>query len=223
MSTVLITGAGRGIGLELARQLRQRGMDVIACCRRVTPELEQLDVRVETDVDVASLAAILDLDRRLGDSSIDWLFNVSGVMSRQCLGEIDEAAIADMRLQFEVNALGPLLVTQTLSRRMPKGGKVGIVTSRMGSIADNTSGNSYGYRMSKVAVNMAGVSLARDLHPDGIAVALLHPGYVRTAMTGHQGLIDPPDSAAGLIVRMEELTLESSGGFWHTNGEMLPW
>jgi NAD(P)-dependent dehydrogenase (short-subunit alcohol dehydrogenase family) len=100
---------------------------------------------------------------------------------------------------------------------------VAIVTSRMGSIEDNTSGGRYGYRMSKCAVNMAGRSLAHDLKDAGVAVAILHPGFVRTDMTGHQGLVDPPESAAGLIARIDELTLETSGGFWHANGERLPW
>ena len=94
---------------------------------------------------------------------------------------------------------------------------------RMGSIDDNTSGGSYGYRMSKAAVNMAGRSLAHDLAPDGIAVVILHPGFVRTDMTGHQGFVDPAQSAAGLIARIDELTPDTSGSFLHANGERLPW
>ena len=97
------------------------------------------------------------------------------------------------------------------------------MTSRMGSIEDNTSGGSYGYRMSKAAVNMAGASLAHDLRERSIAVALLHPGYVMTDMTGGKGLVSAAQSAAGLIQRMDELTLETSGGFWHAQGERLPW
>ena len=93
----------------------------------------------------------------------------------------------------------------------------------MGSIADNDSGGSYGYRMSKAALNSAGVSLAKDLHPHGIAVAILHPGYVRTEMTGNSGLIDVDESVTGLLKRIDELSLENSGTFWHTNGEVLPW
>jgi NAD(P)-dependent dehydrogenase (short-subunit alcohol dehydrogenase family) len=93
----------------------------------------------------------------------------------------------------------------------------------MGSIGDNTSGGRYGYRMSKAAVNVAGVSLAHDLKARRVAVVILHPGFVRTDMTGHNGLIDPPESAAGLIARIDALTLESSGSFLHMNGERLPW
>ena len=98
-----------------------------------------------------------------------------------------------------------------------------IITSRMGSIADNNSGGRYGYRMSKAAVNMAGRSLATDLAGNGVAVVVLHPGFVRTEMTGFQGLIDSSESAAGLIDRIDQLTLETSGSFWHANGESLPW
>jgi NAD(P)-dependent dehydrogenase (short-subunit alcohol dehydrogenase family) len=114
-------------------------------------------------------------------------------------------------------------VTHALLPQLGPGAKVGILTSRMGSIGDNTSGSRYGYRMSKVAVNMAGVSLAHDLRDRGIAIALLHPGYVRTDMTRHNGLIDPPEAAAGLISRMDDLSMGSSGVFWHQNGEVLPW
>jgi len=103
------------------------------------------------------------------------------------------------------------------------GAKIALVTSRMGSIADNDSGGSYGYRMSKAALNAAGVSLARDLQARGIAVAILHPGYVRTDMTGHSGLIDVDEAVNGLLERIDELNLDNSGSFWHRNGELLPW
>ena len=128
-----------------------------------------------------------------------------------------------MRAQFEVNSLGPLRVTAALRHRLRPGSKVGIVTSRMGSIADNTSGSAYGYRMSKAAVNAAGMSLALDLAPAGVAVVLLHPGYVRTQMTGGRGNWGPDESAAGLLTQLDRLTLETTGSFWHANGDSLPW
>ena len=128
-----------------------------------------------------------------------------------------------MRAQFEINSLGPLRITTALLPNLKEGSKVALITSRMGSVGDNTSGGQYGYRMSKCALNIAGASLAVDLRPKGIAVALLHPGFVRTEMTGGNGLINASESAAGLLARIEELNLANSGGFWHTNGESLSW
>ncbi len=127
-----------------------------------------------------------------------------------------------MVLQYEVNTLGPLRVTEALADNLGEGSKVAIVTSRVGSIDDNGSGGNWGYRASKTAVNMVGTNLMHELRPRGIAVALLHPGLVATDMTGNHG-ISPADSAAGLIDRIDELTLETSGGFWHAEGYRLPW
>ena len=223
MSTVLITGANRGIGLEMCRQCKARGDAVIAVCRKRSSELEALDVEIVDSVDVRKPADLQKLRKALDGRQIDILMNVAGVLSKETLGDIDAEALERIRLQFDTNAIAPLLVTQVLMDLVPEGGKVGILTSRMGSIADNDSGGSYGYRMSKAAVNAAGKSLAVDLEPRGISVALLHPGFVRTDMTGHQGMIDPDESVRGLLARMDELTLENSGSFRHQNGETLPW
>jgi NAD(P)-dependent dehydrogenase (short-subunit alcohol dehydrogenase family) len=220
MTTTVITGANRGIGLELARQAAARGDDVIAVCRKSSPELENLGVRIESGIDVSVQEDVEELAGRLADTTIDLLINNAGVLSRQSLDDLD---FDEIRRQFEVNSLGPLRVTATLRPQLKDGSKVTIVTSRMGSIADNTSGSHYGYRMSKCAVNMAGVSLARDLKDRDIAVILLHPGYVDTDMTNHTGNVAPADAAAGLLQRIDELTLQNSGTFRHANGEELPW
>ena len=139
------------------------------------------------------------------------------------LNDISTTAIESFKRMFEVNSLGPLLVTHALMGNLSKGSKVGLVTSRKGSIADNDSGGSYAYRMSKSALNAAGKSLSIDLKPQGIAIAILHPGWVRTDMTGHGGLINTDESVNGLLKRMDALDLSNSGTFWHTNGEELPW
>ncbi len=220
MTTTVITGANRGIGLELARQSAARGDDVIAVCRKAGTELESLGVRVESGIDVSVQADVDDLAVRLSDTSIDTLISNAGILSRQSLDDLD---FDEIRRQFEVNSLGPLRVTAALRPQLKDGAKVAIVTSRMGSITDNTSGGHYGYRMSKCAVNMAGVSLARDLKDRDISVILLHPGYVDTDMTNHSGNVAPADAAAGLLQRIDELTLNSSGSFRHANGEELPW
>ena len=223
MSNTIVTGANRGIGLEICRQLAARGDDVIAVVRQASDELSALGVRVIDGIDVSSVADAARLAEALEGTRVDVLINNAGVLRRSKLGEIDEASVEEMLLQFRTNALGPLLVTQALLPLMGEGGKVGIVTSRMGSVADNDSGGAYGYRMSKAAVNITGVSLARDLQERGIAVALLHPGYVRTDMTGHSGFVDTDEAAAGLIRRMDELSPATTGTFWHANGETLPW
>jgi len=222
MSTVLITGANRGIGLALATGFNERGDSVIAVCRKTSEALYRLGVRVEAGVDVTDGASLADLARRLDGTEIDVLINNAGVLRRDAF-ETMEDALSDCRLQFEVNALAPLRVTRALLDRLSSEAKVAIITSRMGSIADNDSGGYYGYRMSKAAVNMAGVSLAHELKGRGIAVALLHPGYVRTDMTDHTGHVDTSESAAGLIARIDALTLDTSAGFWHANGESLSW
>lgn len=220
MGTALVTGANRGIGLELCKQLKAAGHDVIGVCRKPSAALEGLGVRVESGVDVSSAEGVASLAERLGETRIDLLINNAGILRRESLDEMNFESMVE---QFEVNSLGPLRVTHALLKNLGEGSKIGLVTSRMGSIADNTSGSRYGYRMSKAALNIAGVSLAQDLKDRGISVAILHPGFVRTEMTAKQGMIDADESARGLLARLEELTLETSGSFWHQNGEILPW
>jgi NAD(P)-dependent dehydrogenase (short-subunit alcohol dehydrogenase family) len=219
MATVLITGANKGIGLELSRQLAGRGDTVLALCRKTSGELDALGVQVFEGVDVTDQAALETVSRDLGDTQVDVLINNAGIFENETFDDLD---LDQIRRQFEVNALGPLQVTSALQHHLGKGSKIIIMTSRMGSIDDNGSGSFYGYRMSKAALNMAGVNLAHDFRGKGIAVAILHPGMVATEMTGRNG-IPVSESAQGLIARIDELQLADSGGFWHANGERLPW
>jgi NAD(P)-dependent dehydrogenase (short-subunit alcohol dehydrogenase family) len=220
MATALITGANRGIGLALCRLLLARGDQVIAACRSSSPELDGLGVEVVTGLDVTSDDSVAALVRRLGKTQLDLLVNNAGLMTHESLDDLDFDRI---RRQLEINSLGPLRVTAALLDRLRLGAKLAFITSRMSSIGDNTSGGDYGYRMSKVALNMAAVSLARDLSARQVAVAVLHPGWVRTRMTDSQGQLNPDESAAGLLARIDALTMETSGGFWHVTGERLPW
>ena len=221
--TVLVTGSSRGIGLELCKQLNERGDQVIATCRQSTDALAAMDVEVLENVDVSDPKSLTLLSTRLKQRKIDWLINNAGVLQSFSLDDLDMSCIANFKKMFDVNSLGPLLATKLLLKHLGSGSKVGLITSRMGSIADNDSGGSYGYRMSKAAANAAGKSLAIDLKSQGIAVGILHPGYVRTDMTGHSGLMDADESVIGLIERMDNLNLTNTGSFWHTNGDLLSW
>ena len=220
---VLVTGTNRGIGLELCRQLKQRGDEVIATCRKASKELKELDVEIIEGVEVSDPRSLSVLAGKLNSRKIDWLINNAGIAGGLGLTDIDVDAIESFKRMYEVNSLGPLLTTQTLLNNLSEGSKVGIITSRMGSVADNDSGGSYAYRMSKAAVNAAGKSLSIDLKSKGISVGILHPGYVRTDMTNHNGLMDTDESASGLLARMDELNLNNTGSFWHSNGDLLPW
>ena len=152
---------------------------------------------------------------------MDVLIQNAGIAEFNSLSNLDPQSIIH---QFEVNALSPLCFVQTMLSHLSKSAKIALISSRMGSIEDNTSGGSYGYRMSKVALCMAGKSLAVDLKPKGISVAILHPGLVSTRMTGFTSKgIQPKESVKGLIQRIDELSLENSGTFWHSNGKVLPW
>ena len=220
MTTVVVTGCNRGIGFELVRQLKARGDEVIGTCREITDPLSSLGIEVIANIDVCDDEAAENLSQQLAGRSIDILVNNAGILRQDRLNSIDYESMLD---QYRVNTLGPLRITHALLDNLSQGSKVGIITSRVGSIEDNSSGNNYGYRCSKAAANMVGMNLHHDLSALGIAVAILHPGYVKTDMTGGIGMITPLESAEGLIKCLDQLDLESSGQFWHANGEMLPW
>ncbi|WP_328185887.1 SDR family oxidoreductase [Marinobacter sp. OP 3.4] len=220
MNQVLITGANRGIGLELARLYAANGWQVIGVCRQSSTELEETAARVIDRIDITREADVLELKQALAGEQIHLLINNAGLLQDEQLGTIDFDSI---RTQMEVNAYGPLRVVEALVDLIPEGGKIANITSRMGSIADNDSGGRYGYRASKAALNAFGKSLSVDLKPRGIAVAQLHPGYVKTRMVNFGGLISPEEAARGLADRIDALNLENTGGFWHSNGDELPW
>lgn len=218
--TVVITGANRGIGLELARLYQTQGWQVVGICRHSSPALDDLGVKVVSGIDVAEEDAGQQVSVALANQSVDLLINNAGILMDEKLGSLDFDTI---NAQFQVNTLGPLRITEALLDNLQEGAKVALISSRMGSIADNTSGGRYGYRMSKAALNAAGMSLAHDLKSQGIAVAIFHPGFVSTDMVGGRGEIEPEVAASRLAQRIHELSLETSGTFWHSNGEVLPW
>ena len=219
MGTTLVTGCNRGIGLELVKQLRERGDDVIGVCRSAGDDLRASGVRVIENIDVANGDDVQKLRAEIAEQPVDVLINNAGILRRDSFGELD---YGEMLHQFKVNTLGPLRVTEALADSLHEGSKVAIVTSRVGSIDDNSSGGNWGYRTSKTAVNMVGTNLMHEFRPRGIAVVLLHPGLVATDMTGGTG-ITAAESARGLIERIDELNMENSGSFWHAEGYVLPW
>jgi len=219
MAHWLVTGSNRGIGLELCRQLAARGDSVIAVCRSPSAELDGLGLRIEAGIELSDGASIASLVGRLQGIHLAGVILNAGILEADGLDDLDAASV---RRQFEVNALAPLLLSRALLDNLGHGSRLALVSSRMGSIDDNGSGGYYGYRLSKTALNMAGRSLAIDLRPRGIAVAILHPGMVATRMVGFSG-IPPADAAQGLLARIDGLTLANSGSFWHANGEVLPW
>ena len=221
MTLSIITGANRGIGLALTRALKDRGGDVIAACRKSSAELEALDVEIAHGVDVTDAQGVEKLAVTVGSRPIDLLINNAGIL---IFGDtLEKPKFDEILQQFKVNAMGPVRVTSALQRNLKQGSKVAFITSRMGSITDNTSGGVYGYRMSKAALNIAAVSIGCDLREAGVAVIILHPGMVNTEMVGGQGKLEPSAAAAGLLERIDQLTLDSTGSFLHQTGEILPW
>ena len=218
--TIVITGANRGIGLSLCKHYKGKDYTVYAVFRHTSTELENLGVEFIEGIDVSKAKCIAQLKEQLQGVSIDILINNAGILRNEILGCIDYDSIQQ---QFQVNALGPLKISEALKDQFATAAKLVLITSRMGSLADNTSGGRYGYRMSKAALNIAGISLAHDLKSQGVAVAILHPGLVSTEMIGRYGDINPDQAATRLAQRIEDLTLATSGSFWHSNGEELPW
>lgn len=222
----LVTGAERGIGEALCLALKARGDWVFGACMGNAPELRAAGVEVATGIDVTSDEAVAALARRLAGQRLDAIVHNAGVCHQ---GQLGGFRARDFLHEYDVNALGPLRVTQALLPLLGAGSKIALITSRVGSLGDNQSGGLYGYRMSKAAANMLGLCLARDLVGRGIAVVCLHPGTVRTSMT--QALtgmalgdaVEPAQAAAGLLARIDELTLETTGTFRHANGQTLPW
>lgn len=224
MPTALVTGANRGIGLELVRQLLGRDYEVHATYRTSKGGLEglaysqlhehQLDVRNEEAVK-AMMASI--------DTPLDVLINNAGVADGRW-SSVEEIDMDVVREVLDINAVAPLLVTQcALPLLIKKGGKVAMITSLMGSIDDCHSGKSYAYRASKTALNMLATSMKNELRDQGVSVVLIHPGWVETDMGGPRAPLRVEESVAGILARIEEQTLDSSGRFVDYEGEALPW
>jgi len=228
---VLITGANRGIGLELAKQYASDGWRVHACCR--TPgRAEALQKLSESSngsvavhpLDVTNTAAIQELARKLDRESIDVLINNAGVYGpeRQPFGDIDEKEWMHV---LRVNAIAPLKVSEAFVGHVARSRRktIAVVSSLMGSITDNGSGGYYIYRSSKAAANIVTRSMAVDLKARGIIAVVLHPGWVRTDMGGPSATTSPAESVSGMRKVLDGLTPADSGRFFDYHGDALPW
>ena len=219
-NNVVITGANRGIGLAMCTHFKAQGDKVFALCRNSSTDLEELNVNVIEGIDVASDIGVDNMVAALSNVDIDVLVCNAGILRDESLSQLN---VDTIREQFEINALAPLRVVATLQANLNEGAKVALITSRMGSISDNTSGGRYGYRMSKAALNAAAMSLSHDLASKKIAVGIYHPGYVQTEMVNYGGDISASDSAKKLVGLINQLTQDQSGVFKHSNGSVLPW
>jgi len=225
---VLITGANRGIGLELTQQYAQDGWNVFACCR--DPEHASAlgalakayaNIRV-LHLDVADFAQIDALALQLKNEKIDVLINNAGVYPESSLGDADTNDWLDA---FKINSIAPLKMATAFTTHIANSElkKIATLSSKMGSMSDNTSGGSYIYRSTKTAVNMVMKSLSIDVQPAGIAVVTLHPGWVLTDMGGSNALIDTKTSVAGLRKVIENLNLSNTGKFIAYDGKEIAW
>jgi NAD(P)-dependent dehydrogenase (short-subunit alcohol dehydrogenase family) len=228
MATVLITGTNRGIGLEFVKQYAEDGWRVLACCRDPddASDLQNLaDSHSNIEMfalDVGDFPQIEQLANRLRHERIDVLINNAGVYPSSSLGEIDYEAWATA---FEVNSMAPLKMVEAFTPHVANSSlkRIATLSSKMGSLDDNTSGGSYLYRSSKTAVNMVMKSLAIDFKVYGISVVTLHPGWVQTDMGGPNGLIDTRTSVQGLRGVIANLTLQTSGKFIAYDGKEISW
>lgn len=226
--SVLITGASRGLGLEFTKQYAADGWHVLACCRhpQSAMALQALaaahsNIKILT-LDVADFAQIDALATQLKNESIDVLINNAGVYPASSFGDTNYDEWAQ---GFKINSMAPLKMAEAFVQHVTRSQlkKIATITSKMGSIDDNTSGESYSYRASKCAVNMVMKSLSIDLKPYGISVVTLHPGWVQTDMGGSNALISATTSVAGLRSVIKQLNLASTGKFIAYDGKQIAW
>jgi NAD(P)-dependent dehydrogenase (short-subunit alcohol dehydrogenase family) len=217
--TVLITGANRGLGLEFAKQYSADGWEVVATARESSPELEQLGVGVES-LDMMDLDALAGFGKRL--DSLDLLVANAGTYGPKDAADLDDAI--DWLDTFRVNTVAPYLLARSVLPLVERSsGKLIAVSTRMGSIADNSSGGYLAYRSSKTALNMAWRNLALDVRRSGVIAAVLHPGWVQTRMGGSSAPLHPEQSVSGMRQVIGKLGPNDSGEFFGYDGGRIPW
>lgn len=220
--TAVVTGANRGIGLALCEELSKQDYRIIAICRRGSAELAKLDAEIIENIDVSDFAAVNTLQQKINEP-ISLLIHNAGIGLDDNINTLD---FGDIQRHFLINACGPLAITQSLLGQLDQGSKIALISSRLGSIGKNCSGGSYGYRMAKAALNMAGKNLSLDLKKYGIAVAILSPGMTDTDMLRALGVntgANVNHVAKRLLALIDGLNLENTGTFWHVDTKILPW
>ena len=228
MTTVLVTGANRGLGYEFVKQYSENKFDVFACCRNVNEakklkELAEISENIKIyELDVGNVKTIKNLSQQLQNEKIDVLINNAGIYRSSTVGNINYDEWIE---SFKVNTIAPYQIVENFLEQIINSDlkKVVSITSKMGSIDDNTSGGSYIYRSSKTALNSMMRSLTHDLKNQGVATLTLHPGWVRTDMGGPGGWINSIESVQGMIKQIDKLTIDDSGKYLDYAGKFINW
>ena len=230
MATILVTGANRGLGIEFVEQYLNEGNEVIATYRNENSSMDLIEMGNERSnlkllqLDVSSNKSLNSFAENLGDSPIDIFINNAGVYGprNSSFGNVDEE---NWIPAIKINAIAPILLTQLIIKNIRSGAdkKLIFITSKMGSIDDNKGGGAYVYRSSKTALNAVVKSLSVDLENEGIVVALIHPGWVKTDMGGPNALIDKDTSVRGMTEVISNLDISSTGNFYNYDGSIIPW
>ena len=228
MSTVLITGANRGLGYEFVKQYSENEFEVLACCRnrnnaKELKELAETSNKIRVyELDVGNVKAIKSLSQQLQNEKIDVLINNAGIYRSSTVGNINYDEWVE---SFKVNTIAPYQIVENFLNQIMNSDlkKIVSITSKMGSIDDNTSGGSYIYRSSKTALNSMMRCLTHDLKNQGVATLTLHPGWVRTDMGGPGGWIDSFESVQGMIKQIDKLTIDDSGNYLDYAGKSINW
>lgn len=233
MSTLLITGANRGLGLEFAQRYHADGWRILALCRHHSDELRAIEAKGNAQVllgDLSDGACLQEFAAALSAERIDLLINNAGVMQDSSVqrSNVEQQSLLDFdrdewRNVFEINVFTPIQVISLFKQHLSEGSKVVTITSRMGSISDNTSGRWFAYRASKAAVNSLMKSVALSLKDRGIPALALHPGWVQTDMGGANANMDTETSVKGMMKVIDSLTMEGSGDFLAYDGSVLPY
>src|SRR5262245_31524845 len=222
--TVVVTGANRGIGLELARQLSERGDTVIGTARspESATDLETLGVRVEA-LDLENPKSISALARKLKGTAVDLLIHNAAVGVAG--PAVEEVTADDLESHFRVNAIGPLLLTQALLPNLRESDRklVVAISSGLGSIAENENGGWVAYRVAKTALHQVMKTLSSELSKDGLTFVLISPGWVRTRMGGQGAPLAPEESVRAVLKIVDKLTPKDSGRFFNQKGREIPW